>query len=153
MAVVPDINQLAGALNAFQALLAKAQTQVLDEALREKLGQISVQMSQSQSQVMTGYPKAMAGLQQRLDAAQQEAKASLQEAEQLGKQADEIAKARKLPPPPPKEEPLDPTLGEKLRVELLERFGDASKEKTGLTKKPATRSELYELMRQLGVIK
>jgi hypothetical protein len=153
MAVVPDISQLAGALNAFQAILAKAQTQVLDEAVREKLGTLVTQMSQSQSKLTTGYPQAMAGLQQRLDAAQQQAQASLEQAEQLQKQAAELEKARNAPAPEPEEEPLDPTLAEKLRVELLERFGDAPKDKTGLTKKPVTRSELYELMRQLGVIK
>jgi hypothetical protein len=151
--MVPDINHLAGTLNAFQALLGRAQTEVVDEALREKLAQIAAQMSQSQGQLMTGYPRAMAGLQEQLDAAQRAAQASLQEAEQLRQKADEIEKARKAPPPPSGEEPLDSTLGEKLRIELLTRFGTNAKDKTGSWKKTMTRAELHELMRQLGVLK
>jgi len=153
MGDIPDIGKLANALDAFKGLLAKAQTQVLDESLREKLGLLAAKMSQSQSEMLTSYPKAMAGMEQRMAAAEKQAQATLEQAEQLRKQAEEAEKLRNAPVPPPVEPALDPALGQKLRIELLERFGDSQKPKKEVTPQNVSRSEFYEMLRKSGVIK
>jgi hypothetical protein len=154
MAPLPDVSQLADILDKFQTLLGQAQMHVLDEAVREKLGLLSAQMAESQGNLMTTYPQAMAGLQQRMDGAKQKAQATLDEVEQLRKQAAESEQARKKPEGQlAEEEPLDLTLGPKLRLELLERFGDGPKKKPDSATQTLSRSELFELMRQWGVLK
>ena len=90
-------------------------------------------------------------MEQDLGGGQQQSQETLEKVKQLRKdqEAAQVPKA----PAPPTEDSLDPTLGQKLRDELLERFGNGVQDKKERGKKTMSRSEFLEMLRKSGVIK
>jgi len=152
MGIIPDINQFSAALDALQTIFAQGEADALDEGHRQQMSLLSAQLKETQTEFMAEYPKAMASLKQDLDTVQQQSQETLEKVKQLRKDQEEAAQVPKAPAPPT-EDTLDPTLGQKLRVELLERFGNGVQDKKELTSKNISRSEFYEMLRKSGVIK
>jgi hypothetical protein len=152
MGIVPDINQFGAALDAFQAIFVQAQSEVLDEGLRQQMVTLAAQLKQSQTEFMAEYPKGMASMEQEGKAIQQEAEDTLAKAQQLRLDQEKAAQMPKMPEKPV-EEPLDPALGQKLRNELLDRFGNGQNERREATPQNISRSEFHEMLRKSGVIK
>src|SRR5687768_4286011 len=120
----PDFGQVCNQFREFRAILGQALAAPGDAAVKQRLQSVTASLDQNFADLQTAYPKALASIDAQLAGVNQSAK---QTTAKLAGLKDQIAAAEAqaaqtidvLPVPVP----ADPELGQKLRDELLERFG------------------------------
>jgi len=145
MATLPDPPELLRALDVVQAHIAQAQACAVNPGLGQRLGEMAGKLKQARAELAAEYPKAIARQQKELEDNKQwltQARADLAQLQQQAAAAESAAANKpakpETPPPKPVEETIDPNLGQRLRIELLERFGGVAHGKAG-TVWPETR--------------
>jgi hypothetical protein len=130
---MPDPKQLADAIGVFQQEFAKSHSATVNESARSQLNMLAAKFQQASAEVLALYPQEMAKLQQRQESIKSRAAEMMAKVAQMREQMAAAEAVRNAPPPPPKpiEEALEPGLSQKLRAELLERFGGVAKGKIG----------------------
>ena len=123
----PDFGQVCNQFREFRAILGQALAAPGDAAVKQRLRTVTASLDQNFAELQTSYPKALASIDAQLAGAKQSAaqttaklaglKEQIAAAEAQATQAIDI-----LPVPTP----ADPDLGQKLREEILERFGRPS---------------------------
>jgi hypothetical protein len=120
-----QIAKLTAALEQFYAQAREAQS-VADGATAQYLQSLLDQVQGNLGKLTEEYAKASSALDEQVVQAKQAAAEGLQKAKAVRAQAAAAAETAKKPKAPPAEappEPIDPQLAQKLRWELLQRFG------------------------------
>lgn len=122
----PSFEQFCSDFRQFRAMVGKVLETAKDGPLKQKLAEATRAMDERFSTAQTVYPQAMADLQGRKEAVIQKLQQQQTKIAALKEQTAATAakpKVPKGPAVPPKPAAIDPTLGAKLREELLARFG------------------------------
>lgn len=126
----PDLDKITQSMEELFARLTAAQELAPTAELRQQLGALQRVIGEGKSRFADEFQGHMAVLNQRIAAARQSAAETLQAVKKSRAQiaaAREAAKAPQPTAPSPPEPPVDPNLGQRLRQELLQRFGDSRK--------------------------
>jgi hypothetical protein len=117
----PDFNQVCNQFRQFRAILGQALAVPGDAGVKQQLEAVTATLDQNFAELQTAYPKALAAIEAQLADVKQ---STHNTAAQLARLKETIAAveapAAPVAAPAP---PVDPALGQKLREELLERFG------------------------------
>lgn len=120
----PDFNQVCSQFRQFRAIVNQALAAPGDAAVKQQLQSVTATLDKTFAELQEAYPKAQAAIDEQLAGVH---KTAQQTSAKLAGLKDNIAAAaaqaasaaEALPPIPPP----DMALGQKLREELLERFG------------------------------
>jgi hypothetical protein len=132
----PDFNQVCDQFRQFRAIVGQALAAPGDAAVKQQLQGLTATLDKTFVELQEAYPQAMAAIDAKLADVQksaQDTSATLSGLKQTMAAAEEqaAAAAQSVPEKPA----VDPALGQKLRDELLQRFGqheaDASTTGTG----------------------
>ncbi len=131
MSPMNDLEKIVRSLEEHHARILEAQESAADPAIRQQLGMLAGKIKEGQSQFINEYTKAVAANQKQLEEAKKTAQETLKKvAEARAKMAAAAQEGMKPKVEAKKPEPeIDPDLGRKLRIELLERFGDKKPKK------------------------
>lgn len=122
MAEPVDFASVMAELTVFQTELAKIHSNLANAKNKRLLGDLLDRMQSARVEVETEYPKAMTAIEEISRAAVAESRAGVAKAQQRKAEAEAAKKV--VPKCAPMVEPkVDPGLGQKLRRELLQRFG------------------------------
>ncbi len=121
----PSFEEFCGDFRQFRAMIGKVLEQAQDGPLKQKLAEAAKAMDDRFNTALQVYPQAMADLKAREDAVIQKLQQEQARIEAMKAEAAQLAAKPKVPKGvvPPKMAPIDPTLGTRLREELLARFG------------------------------
>ena len=120
----PDFNQVCDQFQQFRAIIGQALAAPGDAAVKQQLQALTTTLDKTFVELQEAYPKAQASIDDQLAGVQksaQDTKVTLAGVKETMAAAEEqAAAAAKTVPEAPT---ADPALGQKLREELLERFG------------------------------
>ena len=129
-----DFQDVMGELTDFQNAIGEIHSGLKNAKNKEILGSVLDSLQKARADVEVEYPKAMNMIDETAQRVRKEAKERLAEMQKQKAAAQKNAEAMqaKMGQPPkrtPKSEiKVDPALGEKLRVELLERFQSSTED-------------------------
>jgi hypothetical protein len=120
----PDFNQVCNQFRQFRAILGQALAAPGDAAVKQQLQSVTATLDRNFAELQTAYPNALAAIDAQLAGVHQSAEKTTAQLsglkEAIAVAEAQAAKAVDASPPPAA---VDPALGQKLREELLERFG------------------------------
>jgi hypothetical protein len=99
----------------------------MDEGIRRQMEAHAARMKEAQGQFLAAFPKSLAKMQKELIEGQQRVQGMRDQVDQAKQQAAAAEAARKAAsatPAKPVEGAIDRDLGQELRIELLQRFGN-----------------------------
>lgn len=118
----PDFEQVCNQFRQFRAIVNQALAAPGDAAIKQQLQSLSGKLDGAFADLQTAYPRAQAALDAQLAGVHQSAAQTSAKIVGLNSAiaaASTAAEAAAVPEPPP----ADPDLGQRLREELLARFG------------------------------
>jgi DNA repair exonuclease SbcCD ATPase subunit len=122
-----DFNQLLEQIARIEQMMADTYASAPPCKEKELLGQVIQSVKENRAKAQEMFPKAVAAIKENAARTQADLEKTRQEfAAAQAQLAQAMEQAKQLPQPPPRPVfPIDPGLGQKLRAELLDLFGDA----------------------------
>lgn len=129
----PDFDQVCNQFRQFRSIVNQALAAPGDAAIKQQLQSLSGKLDGAFADLQTAYPKAQAAIDAQLAGVHKSAEQTSAKIAGVNSAIAASAAAVDAAAPIPAEAPADPDLGQKLREELLARFGRAEHDQEAAT--------------------